>query len=286
MLIFQIATNREGTEHQIIIEDKEIDQSVKHVAKIGNHDIHYDDWQQQLFDEYGKKVLTDMVNKEVVLQLAEEKNLEVPEKFMERELARMYMMHGVLSKEKEEQLREKWQEQIEYRFFLQELLIEDSAVEDSKLEEYFDTYKNQYQFSEMLQFSHITVATQEEANRVKELLDDGEKFGSLANQYSIDEDTNENDGYLGYYSDTTNFLPAIYFDIAEELDEGEYSDPYLLNGGYVIVKLHRILPAIEFTYEEAYREVRQDVILDEYPSDLNAKDLWNESDVEMIYEKE
>lgn len=279
-----MTTNNEGTQQQIIIEDKEVDLSVKHVAKIDNQEIHYDDWQQQLYDEYGKKVLTDMVNKEVVFQLAEERKLDVPEKLMERELARMYMMHGVLSKEKEERLREKWQEQISYRFFLQELLIEDEVMADEVLEEYFDTYKNQYQFSQMFQLSHITVATKEEADQVKELLDKGEAFGDVANQYSIDEDTNRNKGYLGYYSETTSFLPVMYFDVVEELEEGEYSDPYLLNGGYVILKLHRILPEIALTYEEAYAEVRQDVMLEDYPSDLKAEELWDELEVETIYD--
>jgi len=285
LLVFQLVTNRQsGHQGTLIIEDIELDNKVKEVAKIGKEEISYADWLQALLDEYGKKVLTDMINKEVVFQLANEKQLEVPEKYMDRELSRMYLMYGVLSNDKEEQLREKWEEQISYRYFLQALLTEKSSVDDAQVKEYFDHYKNQYQFSEMVQFSHITAATEDDARTVMERLDNGDSYGNLAEQYSIDEDTRDKKGYLGYFAETTSFLPSVYFDIANELGEGEYSEPYLINGGYAIVKVHRILPAIELTYEEAYEEVKQDIILSNLPSAIDAKVLWEELEVETIYE--
>src|SRR5690625_2432293 len=62
------------------------------LATIGKVEINSQEWSNQLMDQYGEQVLHNMVDKEVVKQLAEEKDLNIEPKIIDREQARMMSM--------------------------------------------------------------------------------------------------------------------------------------------------------------------------------------------------
>ncbi|UOQ83872.1 peptidylprolyl isomerase [Gracilibacillus salinarum] len=267
---------------QLVMSDGEIDRN-KPLAEVGETDINYQSWLNELINQHGEEVLYNMVDSEVVFQLAKQQDLSIEPKIIEREIARMMVMEGVLSKEEKADKVDEWTQQIEYRYYLQELLTNDVEVPESEIEAYFNEYQRQYQFEDMVQISHILVPTQQEAEYVMTKLEDGESFSEVAKEHSIDEETASDGGYLGFYSETSSFIPTEYYEVTSELSPGDYSEPQLVDNGYAVIYLHQHLASIELSYEEAYQEVRQDLALDQLDDDIDAESLWNEIGVDLTY---
>lgn len=273
------------SDENVVLEEISVDRK-KPLAQVGDEKIMYQDWMSELVDQYGESVLHDLIDKEVVFQLAEDENIEIHPKIIDRELARMMVMQGLLSEEEKEKKTEKWAEQIEYRYYLQHLLSKNISVSEAEIEEYYQFYKNQYRFNDMVQLSHILVSTLQEAEYAMARLDEGEPFSEVASDLSIDEESATNGGYLGYYSETSSFIPSEYYDTAISLQAGTYSDPLLVDNGYAIIFHHQHLPAIDLSFEEAYEEVRQDIALDQLESEVNASGLWDQLEVDVIYKND
>ncbi|MFD2656927.1 peptidylprolyl isomerase [Gracilibacillus thailandensis] len=280
-----ILSGKNNSDEFVVLDENPVDRN-QPLAEIGDEEVLYQDWMNELIEQYGESVLHDLIDKEVVFQLAEDKDLEVHPKIIDRELSRMMVMQGVLSEEEKEKKIEKWTEQIKYRYYLQQLLSEDVSVSEAEIEEYYQFYQNQYQFDDMVQLSHILVSTQQEAEYVMARLDDGEPFNEVAKDLSIDEESRTDGGYLGFYSETSSFIPREYYDTAISLEAGTYSEPILVNNGYAIIFHHQHLPAIELNYDEVYEEVRQDVALDQLQAEVDASALWDQIEVELNYKNE
>ncbi|MRH44962.1 protein secretion protein [Aquibacillus halophilus] len=254
------------------------------VASVAGEDISYDKWTNKLEERYGKQVLKDMVDRELVLNLAEEHDLELNDKLIERELSLLLTMGGILTKEQIEKNRETWEEDVRYRLFLEELLTRGISVGDNQIEEYYNNYKDQYEFIESIQLSHILVDDRQTAERIVTELEDGASFNSLAKEYSVDEDSRNDGGYLGYFTSSSSFLSADYYDKAMDMSEHTYSDPFLTGNGVAIIYLHQLLPSISFSYDELKNHIRREIALEEIKTTISADPLWNELDVDWVYE--
>src|SRR5690625_2196225 len=168
-----------GSENEEKITTKES------VAEVGNKEIFYEDWIQSLRENYGKKHLKEMIDKELVKQIAADRNIEINDKLIEKDIAYLTTMQGALPKSELEKEKEKWYEEVLYRYQLEEILVGDIDIPDEEAANYFNIYKNQYDFSASMQLSHIIVDTFEEAEKVINELDDEASFHLLAQAYSI-----------------------------------------------------------------------------------------------------
>ncbi|MDX8047709.1 peptidyl-prolyl cis-trans isomerase [Gracilibacillus sp. S3-1-1] len=263
-----------------ILENKSVDPA-EPLAKVNQKEINYQEWQHELVTRYGESVLYDLIDKEVVFQLAEQEGIEVHPKIVDRELARMMITKGILSDEEKQQKLEEWTDQINHRYYLQYLLSKDIAVSEQEIVDYYQMYKNQYQFQDMVQLSHIVVSTKPEAEYAIARLEGGESFQDVARELSIDDMRATDNGYLGYYAETSSFIPTEYYQVAISLTPGTYSEPIEVSGGYAIIFQHQHLPAITVSLEEAYEEVRQDIALSKLEQDVNASSLWERVDINI-----
>lgn len=287
LLITNVATMllwKNDRSDESIVEDEEVD-TQKPVASIGGTEISFQDWMKSLRESYGKKELKTIIDQEVVKKLAQEQNITVSEKVIERDMALLTTMQGLTTEEELKGLEESWREDIIYRYQLEALLAQDVQVPEEDVQAYFTKYDNQYQFSESFQLSHILVANRETANKVYDELEAGASFSLLAKEYSIDEDTKENGGYLGFNSSTTEFIPSNYFDFAKELEEYTYSEPFVTSNGVAILFLHKKLPDITFTYEELKPYIRNELALQSINQNLVADPLWEKVDIEWVYDE-
>ncbi|MFS0673883.1 peptidyl-prolyl cis-trans isomerase [Ornithinibacillus sp. 179-J 7C1 HS] len=263
-------------------ENEAID-TKKPVASINGTKISFQDWMKSLRNNYGKKELKTIIDREVVKQLAEENNITVSDKVIERDIATLTTMQGLVSEEELKEMEASWREDIVYRYQLEALLAQDIQVSDAEVESYFNKYDRQYQFSESVQLSHILVSDMDTAEKVYDELLAGASFSLLAKEYSIDEETRERGGYLGFNSVNTEFLPANYFDIAEGLEEYSYSEPFVTDNGVAILFLHKELPDITFTYDELKPYIRNELALQSVNQNLVADPLWEKLDIEWIF---
>ncbi|MEN2766701.1 peptidylprolyl isomerase [Ornithinibacillus xuwenensis] len=287
LLITNVATmifwKNDGSD-KVADDDTEIDVN-KPVATIDGHDVTYEDWMTSLRKNYGKKELKALINHQVVKKLAEEQNITISDKVIERDIAFLTTMQGLTSEKKMNDLEEQWREDITYRYQLEALLADGIQVSDAEVQSYYTKYDRQYQFSESMQLSHIVVPDMDTAEKVWEELQDGATFQLLAKEYSIDEDTRDNGGYLGFNSSETEFLPSEYFEVAEGLEDYSYSEPFAINSGVAILYLHKSLPDITFSYEELQPYIRNELALQTTNQNLIADPLWEKLDIEWVYDE-
>ena len=82
--------------------------------------------------------------------------------------------------------------------------------------------------------SHILVEKQSESLAIVERLKNGEKFGKLAKELSIDSGSGKKDGNLGYF--TKGMMVKPFEETAFKLQIGEISEPVKSEFGYHIIK--------------------------------------------------
>ncbi|OZU89546.1 protein secretion protein [Virgibacillus indicus] len=254
------------------------------VATINGEEISHADWVQALRSNHGEKQLKNIIDRKIVKQLAEEKDIEIHDKVIEREIALLTSMQGVMSEEEYKKNEENWEKEIIYRYQLEMLLTEDTSIPEDEVKSYYDIYKNQYDFGASMQLSHILVQNFDTAEKVMKDLNDGASFDLLAQEYSIDEESKKDGGYLGFIKTSSQFFPNGYEEVAAEMDEHSYSEPFKADNGVAIIYLHRKLPSIEFSYEEIKPYVKSELALQEMDQSLTANPLWEKVDVEWVYE--
>lgn len=291
LIITNIATllfwNQNDNEpSDVVINDKGKKQITANqpVATVGDEEIFYEDWQESLQMDHGEVHLKKLIDRSVVKQLAEQKDIQINEKVIDHGIALLTTMQNVMTEDEIATAEEKWREDLLYRYQLEALLAEDVMISEDEIQSFYNGYHKQYDFSSSLQFSHILVEDFETAEKVIEELDAGASFDLLAQEYSIDEETKELGGYLGYFTSTSQFLPAGYYERAIEMEEYSYSEPFNTGDGTAIIYLHRHLPSISFTYDEIKDQIRNELALKENEQVLSADPLWEELEIDWIYE--
>ncbi|WP_345244220.1 peptidylprolyl isomerase [Pontibacillus salipaludis] len=253
------------------------------VALVGEEKVHHGEWMATLQEQHGKDILMNMIDKQVVFNLANEYEIEVSSKLIQRELALMETMLPVMEEKEIEEKRKQWEDDVRYRYYLEDLLTKDIGISEKEINTFYEDHKDQYEFRTTYQLSHIVVPSEEVAMKIKEELDNGAKFSMLAREYTEDTFTKDKGGYLGYFSDESQYLPSLYYDQAESLSSGSFSEPFRTHQGYVLLQLHRTLPSITFTYEEIKEQIKREIALDYVSDSLSARPLWKEVGVDWIY---
>ena len=82
--------------------------------------------------------------------------------------------------------------------------------------------------------SHIVVQKQSEAITILDRIKNGEKFGKLAMELSIDSGSAKRDGSLGYFG--RGKMVKEFENAAFSLDIGKISEPIKTQYGYHIIK--------------------------------------------------
>lgn len=255
------------------------------MATVNGEEISHQDWMAMLRNKHGEKELKTMIDREVVRQLADEKGIEIDEKVVEREISMIAAMQGIMTEEEFEAEKESWRDDIIYRYQLEFLLTEDTDIPEEDIEQHYNNYRDQYDFTSSLQLSHIVVEDTDTAGKIIEELENGASFDLLAQEYSIDEETNSDGGYLGFIYTTSQFMPDGYEETAAKMEENTYSEPFAAGQGVTIIYLHRALPSIEFTFEEIEPYVESELGLHELDKSLSADSLWDEMEIDWVYEK-
>ena len=88
--------------------------------------------------------------------------------------------------------------------------------------------------SQKIKCSHILVAKQSEALAILDRIKNGEKFGKLAKELSIDTGSAKRDGNLGYF--TKGKMVKQFEEAAFKLQIGQLSEPVKSEFGYHVIK--------------------------------------------------
>lgn len=253
------------------------------VARIGHEEIVYDEFISSIKETHGQRHLKEMIDRSVVNQLAEKENIKIDEKIVNREISFLTSMNGVMTNEEREKQEASWKEDVTYRYELESLLTKEIEIPEKEVKTYFENYKNQYNFDASMQVSHIIVDSIDIADKVIKELDEGASFDLLAQEYSKDDETKDSGGYVGFFVSTSQFFPRGYREIARDMEEDSYSEPFNLGNDVAVLYLHRRLPEIVFTFDEMKPYIENELGLNEAELSLSAASLWDELEIDWIY---
>jgi len=270
------------TEAIPVVENEVTDETI---AKIGDTSITREQWMAELESRYGKDTLRELINLQVVEELAEKYNITVSEEVIDRELAVYKSMYKSLDEEQFAS-EENWEKQIRYSILLEELLTRDVSVSDKDIQSFYEDNKDLYDIDESYHLSHIVVKTEEEAKVIIKELEGGSSFEALALEASIDEFTANSGGDLGFISTNDTYVPKSYLEIVPKLKEGDWSEPVEVDTGYAILLLHEKMEGQTFSFDDVKEQIRRQIALEQMEGKVSVDPLWDEIGVTWFYDEE
>lgn len=136
-----------------------------------------------------------------------------------------------------------------------------------KYQEFIDTQQNQKEYK----VSHILVKTEAEAIDIKNKLDKGADFATLAKEYSLDNNK-EQGGSMNYF--TAGQMVAAFEDATIKLKVGEVSSPVKTDFGYHLIKLEDVRKLQVQTLEQMRSKITDEIsnqALQDYIDQLKIK---------------
>lgn len=165
-------------------------------------------------------------------------------------------------------------EQLQYLIddFLSKLYVffnvtEKIKVTEDMLKGYYEKNKEKFTVPEQVRARHIHIkisfgASAEEKTKAKEKIKNifewlkkGERFETLAEQYSEDTVSNKRGGDLGYFQ--RGRMPKAFDDMAFSMKPGQISDIVETDYGYHIIKVEDRKDAKTKTFEEVMVQIKE-----------------------------
>ncbi|MCH8860559.1 MAG: peptidyl-prolyl cis-trans isomerase [Thaumarchaeota archaeon] len=124
--------------------------------------------------------------------------------------------------------------------------------------------------------------TEKEAEEILEALEDGDDFGELAAEKSIDPSAKTNKGDLGFFQ-RGQMVPA-FEDVAFSLEEGKISDPVKSDFGYHIIKVQEKEEEKILSFDELKKDIRNVLMEQKRLERSNAylQDLMEKATIEFF----
>lgn len=254
------------------------------VAKVGKYSISRQDWLNELEARYGEEVLKDMINQQVIQEMAAKYKISISDQEVDREYAMLLAANQQFGK-KSHPNEKKWKEQIRNSILLEEILTRDVNVSKKEIADYYENNKAQFNVPEAYHLSHIIVKTKNEAEKAAKELAQGSSFSVLAMERSLDEFSANEGGDIGYITEGDERYPKVYLDTAKTLKKGAYSKPIKVDQGYALVKLEGKISEKKYSFNEVKDEIRRQIALDQMKVPASAATLWKQAGVEWFYGK-
>ncbi|AMQ72593.1 MULTISPECIES: peptidyl-prolyl cis-trans isomerase [Bacillus] len=257
--------------------------SEESIATIGDKHITRQDWMKKMEDQYGKSTLEDMINAQVVEELAKKNKLTVSNSELEREFLLIKAVNNSFYEDSHITEKE-WKDQIRYNILLEELLTKDIDISDKEMQSFYNKNKELYHFDDSYRIRHIVVKNKEEADRVLADLKGGSSFEAVAAERSTDRYTSQYGGDLGFVTENQENIPQAYITEAKNLKEDEWSaEPIKVSSGYAVIQLKEKLKARTFSYNEVKSQIRRQIAMDQLGDKATVKTLWKEAGVSWFY---
>lgn len=240
-----------------------VQKSEQAVAKVNGVSIGKDQLYEEMLASGGSQALQNMIDKELIRQEAEKAGIKVTADDIEQQLD---SIRGTFSSEEEFQQTlamynmtvEDLKKDMESQVQLRKLLEPQVKVTDDDIKQYFDSNLEGLKEPEQVKASHILVATEEEAKTILADLKNGGDFAKIAQEKSLDTDSKENGGDLGFFA--KGDMEEAFEKAAFALPVGSISDPVKTDSGYHIIKVTEHKEANTPTLEEKKEEIREQLI--------------------------
>jgi peptidyl-prolyl cis-trans isomerase C len=132
------------------------------------------------------------------------------------------------------------------------------SVAEAEIRDYYDSHLEQFRLPPTLWVAHILVASEEEAQALRQAVPDEETFGTLAMQRSLDPASAQKRGDLGWV--VPEKLAPRLAEIVLTLEPGQMSEVVKTEFGYHLVRLQEKPPPTYQAYEAVKKKIHQDLL--------------------------
>jgi foldase protein PrsA len=238
-------------------------------AKVGSGDIPVDALVGRLISSYGEDVLTEMINRKLVLIEAERLDFTVSEGEIEQEIS--YLKKDYTTEEEFYQSlleqagisREELREEIKFYLLMEEMATKDVVIEENDMLTYYEENKSTFYVPTQFHIHKILVSTEQEAKRAIMEIEGGSSFEAVAAERSSDMLTATDGGDMGMVMADEAYLPAEVIQVAEEIPLNEISSPIKVEEGYQVIKISERIMGGQQSFDEVKSKIRRELALKE-----------------------
>lgn len=250
------------------------------VAKINKEKIYKSDIERKLRSVYAtlgnevEEIKVENLSTEIIEAFAKEI-------YLEKELVAKAKKAGVTKKENvKNDIKEAKNKIITNAYFK---TIIDEKVNDKTISDKYAELTNNLAGKKEVLISHIVVKDKAQAEKIyTELTKKRANFSALAKKNSIDKETANKGGSLGYILED-NVVKEIA-QVIPTLKKGEYSKPIETKFGWHIIKVDGTKDAKVAPFESVKENIKEQMIREATSSVI--KDIFANSEVEVLLEKD
>jgi foldase protein PrsA len=217
----------------------------KPVAIVNSHVIGEAEYIKTLQDWFGKEVLEEMIQSEIIAQAAERAKVTATDEQVDTRVR-------ALQNSMDEQARTgdglpfaAWlasrrmtlanlRARLRTDILLEGLVADQAKVTEGEVRDYYDQNKQRYSEPERVKIAVLTLKTEDEAKRVRDLVVSGKKpWGDAVRDFSINPYTVKTGGEVGYIPDDGSPIAKAAFDLKKDMD---ISQPVLFQGAYHLIR--------------------------------------------------
>ncbi|WP_158737580.1 peptidylprolyl isomerase [Alteribacillus sp. YIM 98480] len=234
----------------------------KTIVEVNDTSLTEEEFVGELKNNVGEQVLNEMVQNIIIQDKAEQLNIDSEQ--VDAELEQFKEDYGV---EKDEELLTMLQTQFQLpidsmddfkndflkpQLVLEELAAADVEITEEEKETYFEENKE-----DLVSISarHILVEDEDQANEIREELENGADFAELAEEHSTDPGSASEGGDLNTF--TRGEMVEAFDEAAFSMEPGEISEPIESEFGYHIIEVLNKNESYEELEEEIEEKVRE-----------------------------
>lgn len=249
-----------------------------YVATVDGEKILQTELDEALRSQYGAEMLNTLIDNKIIELEAKKEDITVSDDAIKAEYDELVESYGgedVLQETLDANglTKDSVQDNIRMYLLTKNVIANSIDISDEELKQYFEENKDDYNQQEQVAASHIFLEDEATAKEVEAKLKAGEDFAELAKTYSIDTDTSEDGGDLGYIS--RGQMDEQFEEAAFALEKDEVSGVVQSAEGYHIIKVTGKVPAEEAVFEdvkdEVYETLLESRINEEYSTWLTEK---------------
>lgn len=244
------------------------------VALVNGRPIALRELVRVLLDGRGLAVLQRMVQLEAARQEGERLGLSVSAADVEREYdlaLRGERFNGkdveALTPARREQLIDEWtvsrgvtrQEldiTVKRQAWLRKIVGDAAQPTEEQVRAEFDR-----RHGEKAEVRHIQIPAERTFTQIQRRLSAGERFEDLVAEYSQNAFSRERRGLLPPFTRNAEDVPAVFREAAFRMTPGEVSNPIAAEGSFHVLRLERLIPADDVTFEAAREQAEAAVRL-------------------------
>jgi foldase protein PrsA len=251
------------------------------VATIDHQKISRQEWLNEMEARYGKSILREMIDQQVIEQMAKKHKIRVSKQDINRELTLLKTTSFLAEQDQDE---ERLKKQIKSSLLLEEILTKDAVVSEKKMKQYYQQNKSLFDIPTTYHLSQIVVKSKSDAQQTIKELKQGSSFSVLAMERSIDEFSANQGGDIGYVSKADEKIPSQLLNEVDQLKVGDWSQPLKTADGYTIYFLHEQIPAKKYAFKDVKNQIRRQIAIEEMDTPVTVNAFWEEAKVEWFYE--